>query len=89
MMQLVYRVGESVSEGGVCITGARLLRWPPDRDGPRKRITMVPVVRLPFVDPSIQQTFVKPKLCTIVQNIKESKVKTTVSALKELNRFVK
>lgn len=61
----------------MCITGARLLRWSQHWDGPRKRIKMVPLVCLPLVDPSIQQTFVEPKLCAIVQSIKESKVKTT------------
>lgn len=60
---------ESVSEDGLHITGARIMQWSHDR-GVRKR-------RIRMVDSSIQETLVEPKLCAIVESIKESKVNTT------------
>lgn len=60
-------VGESVSEDTLRTTGARLMRWSPGTGVAKKRIRMGPFVPLPSVDSCIQQTLVRPKVCTIVQ----------------------
>lgn len=74
-------VGESVSEGGLCITEAGF--WGTLMTGTAQEESYDGSCCPPaFCWPSIQQTFVKHKLCTTGQNIKESKVK-------ELDRFVK
>lgn len=51
MMQFVYNGWMSLfEENGLCIIGARLMRWSHDMGVPKERIRMVLFVHLPFVD---------------------------------------
>ena len=56
---------ESVSEDGLCITGARMMQWSLEWGVPKKRIRMA--------DSSVQETLIEPKLRAIVESRKESK----------------
>lgn len=79
--------GESVSEGGWCIRGARLPRWSPGGGGvPEKRSGVVPVIRLPLVHLSTQQTVVKHKLCAMYKALRTLSEQDTAPTLEELSR---
>lgn len=79
--------GESISEGGLCIRGARLLRWSPGRGGvPEKRNGVVLVVCLPLVHLSTQQTVVKHRPCAVYKVLRTLSEQDTAPTLEELSR---
>lgn len=81
--------GESVSEGSLCIRGARLPRWSPGGCGvPEKRSGVVPVILLPLVHLSTQQTVVKHRLCAVCKVLRTLSEQDTAPTLEELSRPV-
>lgn len=78
--------GKSVSEGGLCVRGARPLRWSHDLTVAEKRSGMVPFIRLPLVHLSIQQTVDKRKLCAVCKVLRTHSDQDTAPPLEELSR---
>lgn len=75
-----------MSEGGLCVRGARLLRWSHALTVAEKRIGMVPFIRLPLVHLSIQQAVAKRKLCAVCKVSGTHSEQDTAPPLEELSR---